>query len=93
MSGAPVVTATPDKSSYQQGEAVTVTFTVAGDTRDQADPKTITYTGHDDEGNSVTGTLTVIVHRQVADGFTLDSVSWQGGDAFAINGLVATGTA
>lgn len=94
MSQIPKVTATADKTEYRQGDPVVVTFAVDADTRDQATKRTVTFSGHDDEGNSVSATVTTTVITQVADTFTLDSVIWEDtGAAFAVNGLQAGGTA
>lgn len=94
MSQVPVVTAASDRAEYAQGDPVTVTFSVEEDTRDEPVTRTITWAGHDDEGNTVDGSTTIVSHRQVLDSFTLDSVSWEDtGVQFAVTGLQATGTA
>lgn len=90
---APTVTATPDKSSYNVGDVVKIQFTVVDGPVNSGANKTITWTGHDGEGNEVSGTLTTVVNTPVPDTFVLTSVKWPNGTAFAINGLVATGVA
>lgn len=94
MAVAPQVTARTDKATYRTGDPITVTFTVAADTRDQSTSRTVNFTGHDDEGNAVTGNITTIVVTQVPDTFTLDSVTWADtGVRLTVSGLQATGTA
>lgn len=94
MALAPQVTARTDKATYRAGEPVTVTFTVAADTRDQSAIRTVNFTGHDDEGNAVNGTIATTVVSQVPDGFTLDTVTWADtGVRLTVSGLQATGTA
>jgi hypothetical protein len=90
----PVVTGTPDKPEYVQGETVTITFVVEGDTRTEVVDRVVEAHGHDDEGNEVDVLVTTHVRVTVPDNFTFDFVRWQDtGQALALVGLVATGTA
>lgn len=94
MAVTPQVTATTDKASYSPGEPVVITFQVEPDTRQEKTLRTVSFTGHDDEGNSVSGSITTTLVTTVADSFTLDSVKWADtGDAFVIEGLSARGVA
>jgi hypothetical protein len=90
----PTVGATPNKSNYQQGEAVSVTFTITDAPVDQATTRAIDWSGHDGEGNVVTGTLSIVSHSPKPDTFVLDFVKWRDtGVAFTVNGLQATSVA
>lgn len=90
----PVVTATPNKSNYQQGEAATVTFSVVDQPVDTPKSRVIDWVGHDSEGNVVNGSLTIVSHSQAPDVFILDSVKWRDtGVAFTVNGLQASSVA
>jgi hypothetical protein len=91
---APTVTAQTNKTTYQQGEPVTFTAVVVDAPVDVAQTRTIEFSGHDSEGNTVDGVMTITSRHAEADTFVLDYVRWQDtGVNFAINGLQATGTA
>lgn len=91
---APTVTAVTNKVEYLAGEQVTVIFTVTDVPNDVQAPRVIAFTGTDEEGNSVSGEITVITNAPNPESFTLTEVRWADtGVPFAIDGLQATGAA
>jgi len=91
---APTVTATLNKTSYNSGDAVEVTFTVQDAPVQVPHDRTITWTGKDGEGNAVSGSLTTTVMVPEPDTFTLDSVKWSDTNTpLTIAGHKATGVA
>jgi hypothetical protein len=76
----PVLTATADQTGpYLPGAPCVVSWTVVDADNSS---ETIEWTGHDSQGNTVSGT--VVIARQ--DTFTMDSVKWQRtGQAFVVD--------
>lgn len=90
----PVVSATPDKTTYRKGEQVTVTFTVDDAPATTSQTRVIEWAGRDGEGHQVTGTLTITTETTGPDPFTLDWVRWADTRlTFTVDGLTATSVA
>jgi hypothetical protein len=91
---APVLTATPNKQSYQQGEPVVVTVAVQDAPMDVVTTRTQRIVGHDLEGNSATVDIAITVHTPTPDSFTIDSATWLDTSTPAqVNGLQTSSVA
>lgn len=82
----PVVTLTPNKSSYLPGEAITVQVTATDP--DNATERLV-LSGRDSQNNVVSVTLDV----NRIDPFTVESAVWERtAEPLTVNGLTVTGT-
>jgi len=91
---APTVTGTPNKSTYTQGEPITITVVATDVPNTVTNPRSIRITGTDEEGNQATVTVTVNVQSQDPESFTITDAKWTDtNQPLQVNGLQVSGTA